>query len=84
MAVRTSSVFDKECHVFLRTALELGRWSTGEPMSSQEKAEVLQLLIRYESKYLPKKLRIGYMPNNDLCYSKKEKSTEETILRFKA
>ena len=84
MAVGVTSVFDKECHVFLRTALELGRWSTGEPMSSQEKAEVLQLLIRYESKYLPKKMRIGYMPNNDVCNSKKKKSTEETILRFKA
>lgn len=69
-------------HQSLRTALELGKWPDGRPLTEQEREASLQAVIVYEHENLPESERVGFMPAK--CQSKAEDSTESetTILRF--
>lgn len=45
----------------LRSALELGRWPDGRPLSEAQKADCLDAIIQWEARHLPPEERTGYI-----------------------
>lgn len=50
-----------EVHGELRRAIELGKWSNGEPLDAEQRARCLQAMIIWEARNLPQEERAGYM-----------------------
>ena len=44
-----------------RTALELGRWPDGRPVTDEQKAHCMQAVIAYEARHRPEEERVGYI-----------------------
>ncbi len=70
-------------HQVLRTALELGKWPDGRPLTEQEREASLQAVIVYEHGHLPESERVGFMPAKCRSRSTAEDIAERTIVRFK-
>jgi len=70
-------------HQALRTALELGKWPDGRPLTEQEREASLQAVIVYEHEHLPESERVGFMPAKCQSRSTAEDIAERTIARFK-
>jgi uncharacterized protein YeaC (DUF1315 family) len=45
----------------LKQAIELGKWESGETLSTEQTEYCLQAIIAYESKYVELENRIGYI-----------------------
>lgn len=50
-----------EIYARLKTAVELGKWENGQPLSSQQVEHCLQAVIAYEHKEVPLHQRTGYI-----------------------
>jgi uncharacterized protein YeaC (DUF1315 family) len=46
----------------LQRGVELGKWSDGRPLTDDEKAMAMQLLIAYDARFKPEEERVGYVP----------------------
>ena len=62
-----------EIYQNLRTAIELGKWETGQPLSEQQKEYCMQALIAYEHRYVPVERRAGFIDPQALAASSCEK-----------
>ncbi len=45
----------------LRSALELGRWPDGKPLTLEQKENALQAVIAWDAQNLPVEQRVGYV-----------------------
>lgn len=45
----------------LKTAVEIGKWETGDKLSIAQIENAMQLIIAYESRYLSVSERVGYL-----------------------
>ncbi|MFT7559688.1 MAG: hypothetical protein ACI93R_001601 [Flavobacteriales bacterium] len=45
-----------------KTAIELGKWPDGNPLTEQQKSTCMQSIIWYEHKHLPASERSGFVP----------------------
>lgn len=52
---------DEQAYKALKTALELGKWPTGDRLTDEQKEICMQTIISYEMKHLPEEQRTGYM-----------------------
>lgn len=52
---------DADIYQRLKTAVELGKWPTGQALSREQKELSLQAVIAYETKHLPPDQRTGYI-----------------------
>jgi len=50
-----------EIYAKLKTAIELGKWENGQPLSSQQIDHCLQAVIAYEHNKVPVDERTGYI-----------------------
>ena len=50
-----------ETYENLKTAVELGKWATGTPLTREQTAYCLQAIIAYEHRYLPADRRVGFI-----------------------
>jgi len=50
-----------EIYQNLRSAIELGKWETGEPLSDEQKEYCMQAIIAYEHRHVPVERRTGLM-----------------------
>jgi len=50
-----------EIYQNLRSAIELGKWETGEPLSDEQKEYCMQAIIAYEHRHVPVERRTGFM-----------------------
>ena len=55
-----------EIHDNLKTAIELGRWSTGERLTPEQLNNCLQAVIAYENENLKEVDRVGYIDRTKL------------------
>jgi len=60
-----------EIYLELKTAVELGHWSSGKILSEAQKVLSIQALISYENKHLQEKDRTAYIHKieHDACDS---------------
>lgn len=65
------AVLNPEIVERLRTAVEIGKWPNGEPLTQEQRETCLQAVIAWEVKHLPEEERTGYINRG----SKKEMST---------
>jgi len=52
---------DEQAYLALKTALELGKWPTGDRLTTEQKELCMETIISYEAKNLPEDQRTGYM-----------------------
>ncbi|EGG98534.1 hypothetical protein imdm_2239 [gamma proteobacterium IMCC2047] len=52
---------DEQAYLALKTALELGKWPTGDRLTAEQKEICMQTIISYEVQNLPEEQRTGYM-----------------------
>jgi uncharacterized protein YeaC (DUF1315 family) len=48
-------------HERLRTAIEIGRWPDGTRLTPEQRELVMQAVIAYELRHVPKEERVGYI-----------------------
>jgi uncharacterized protein YeaC (DUF1315 family) len=74
---------DADTYQRLKTAVELGKWPSGQSLSREQKELSLQAVIAYESKHLPPEQRTGYIaPNKPTACGHDEEVAEEVPLRW--
>lgn len=56
---------DVSTYQSLRDSLERGKWPDGQSLSTEQKALVMEALIRWGYQHLPEDQRIGYLPQPD-------------------
>ena len=66
-----------EIYQKLRTAIELGKWQTGELLSDEQKGYCIQAVIAYEHRYVPVEQRTGFMNPETLAGSTCSKPEEQ-------
>ena len=49
----------------LRESLERCKWPDGQALSAEQKALVMEALIRFGHQHLPEDQRVGYLPQPD-------------------
>lgn len=70
----------------LKSAIELGRWQSGNFLSEKQKQIALQAIIHYESRHLPADQHTAYIykPEHDACNSSQAfNPLEEQVIKFK-
>lgn len=70
----------------LKTAIELGRWQSGNLLSEKQKQIALQAIIHYEGRHLPADQHTAYIykPEHDACESSQTiDPLEERVIKFK-
>lgn len=55
---------DADVYQRLRTAVELGKWPSGEALTSEQKELSMQAVIIYESRHVEASERTGYIERN--------------------
>lgn len=45
----------------LRTAVELGKWPSGQPLSAEQRATCMQAVLVWEHEHMPENQRTGYI-----------------------
>lgn len=55
-----------EVHQRLRTAVELGKWESGERLSPEQREHCLQLIIAWEYRNLPETERVAWIDRSRL------------------
>lgn len=58
---RMLQMITPEVHGELRRAIEIGKWSDGQPLAAEERQLLLQAMIVWEARNLPPEERAGYM-----------------------
>ena len=63
------SNMSEEIYLELKTAVELGRWESGNTLSESQRVLSIQALISFENKHLDEKDRTAYIhrPEHDAC-----------------
>ncbi len=56
LATLTPEIVDR-----LRTAVELGKWPSGQPVSAEQRATCMQAVLVWEHAHLPENQRTGYI-----------------------
>ena len=56
-----------EIHQQLKTAVELGRWENGDRLTEAQKENCLQAVIAYDSQFLTREQRVGFVSGKDGC-----------------
>ena len=59
-----------EIYQKLRTAVELGKWETGQLLSDEQKEYCMQAIIAYEHHHVPLDQRTGFMDPESLAGSR--------------
>lgn len=63
-------IMTPELYQRFRSAIELGKWPDGTPVSDEQRATCMQSVIAYEARHLPPHERTGYVPPKvDACDS---------------
>jgi uncharacterized protein YeaC (DUF1315 family) len=60
-----------------KTALQVGKWPDGQPVSDKQKATLTQAIIIYDNANLPAGQRVG--ETDDQCASKSNDNDAKTI-----
>ena len=55
-----------------KTAIEIGKWQDGKPLSKEQKAICLQAVIAYEHLHVAEQDRVGYVPPKKTSCDKQE------------
>lgn len=55
-----------QLHASLKTAVELGRWPSGERLTAEQRAHCLQAIIAWDELHLPEQQRVGYIDRSGL------------------
>ncbi|GAA5213116.1 YeaC family protein [Corallincola platygyrae] len=81
---------DFESYQRLKTAVELGKWPDGNPLSAEQKDNAMQLVIAYQATHLDQQQHMSVAKDGSLnTLSKAELKqqfkgqTAESIVRFK-
>lgn len=61
----------EQAYLALKTALELGKWPTGDRLTDEQKEICMQTIIGYEAQHLPEEQRTGYIEQS--CKSSVDK-----------
>ena len=56
-----------ELHQRLKTAVELGKWESGEKLSPRQVEDCLQLIIAWEHRNLPESERVAWIDRSRLA-----------------
>lgn len=59
--LETAGRLPKEIINRMRTALELGTWADGQPLSKEQKATTLEAVMLWEVLHLPPEQRTGFI-----------------------
>ncbi len=71
-----------EIYQNLKTAVELGKWQTGQRLSKEQVSTCMQAIMYYEStNNLPDSERLGYVGRENLPAHKKKRAEEEEQLK---
>jgi len=68
-----------EVYQQLKTAVEIGKWHTGQPLSKEQRALCLQAVIAYEKNYVNEQDRSGYVPPKNTPCGDKDNDGEQVI-----
>jgi len=76
------AVLNPEIVERLRTAVEIGKWPNGEPLTQEQRETCLQAVIAWEVKHLPEEERTGYInrgskKEDEHCDSREPQQDEE-------
>ena len=67
----------------LKTAVEIGKWPDGRPLTQEQKTSCMEAVLSYQALKLEESDHAGYMP--DKCASKsspKPLSTSEQVIKI--
>ena len=68
----------------LKTAVEIGKWPTGQALSKEQRSLCLQAVIAYEQKNVAETERTGFVPpKNTACGSHDNKPDDEQVITIK-
>jgi len=74
--VDTAKNLDFPTYEKLKTAVEIGKWPTGQALTDEQKAICMEAVLTYEAANVPEGQRTGYMEQS--C---KSTSTEDLITK---
>jgi uncharacterized protein YeaC (DUF1315 family) len=66
-----------EIYQSLRSAVEVGKWESGQLLSDAQKEHCLQAIIAYEHRYVPVNQRTGFMNPDTLASSRCAKDQDQ-------
>lgn len=68
----------------LKTAVEIGKWPTGQALSKEQRELCLQAVIAYEQKNMTEEERTGYVPpKKTACGSNDNMPDDEHVITIK-
>lgn len=68
----------------LKTAVEIGKWPTGQGLSKEQRELCMQAVIAYEQKNIAEDERTGYVPpKKTACGSNDNKPDDEQVITIK-
>lgn len=65
-----------EVYLRLKTAIEIGKWPDGRPLSQDQKASCMEAVLRYQTMKLDAQEHSGYM--SDKCASSSASTPKES------
>lgn len=73
-----------DIHQKFKTAIELRKWQSGEPLTQEQLEVCMQAVIAYEHQHLPEHERTGYVPpKTEPCADDSHIHTHETPLKWR-
>lgn len=77
-----SENLDPQVYQSFKTALELGKWPNGQPLSDEQKSICMEAIILYEAKHLPPEKRTGYIERNTGACGSDDSAGDEAPVRW--
>lgn len=73
-----------EIYARFQEAIAIGRWPNGDVLNQEQKETCMQAVIIYESTYVAKEQRTGFVPQKDKpCADKNQHHSAEQPLQWK-
>lgn len=79
---QVSQNLDPQVYQSLKTALELGKWPNGQPLSDKQKSICMEAIIKYEARHLPPEQRTGYIERDTGACGNDKRDTDESPVRW--
>lgn len=71
-----------EVHAALRTAVEIGKWADGNPLTPEQREQCMQALIVYEARNLGTEERTGYIDRGSKAEGARCEDEEPAVIRI--
>ena len=72
-----------EIYQQLKTAVEIGKWPTGQKLSQDQRALCMQAVIAYDKKHMPEQERTGFVPPKTTACGDGNKPDDEQVITLK-